>query len=205
MPEHAQGAQRASLDRRIRSLTVASVAALIALAGILSVARPAAAAGYKVVIVVGPTHSATANYIDSAKRYASQARSYGASVYELYSPNATWDRVKSVAQGANVLMYLGHGNGWPSPYAPFSAYTKDGMGLNATAGNGNTNTKYYGEYYVSHYLKLAANAVVIFNRLCYASGNSEPGHATPTRSTAMKRVDNFGAGFLRTGAKAVFA
>ena len=205
MPEHAQGAQRASLDRRIRSLTVASVATLIALAGILSVARPAAAAGYKVVIVVGPTHSATANYIDSAKRYASQARSYGASVYELYSPNATWDRVKSVAQGANVLMYLGHGNGWPSPYAPFSAYTKDGMGLNATAGNGNANTKYYGEYYVSHYLKLAANAVVILNRLCYASGNSEPGHAAPTKSTAMKRVDNFGAGFLRTGAKAVFA
>ena len=205
MPDTASGAQRASFVRRTRSLTIAFAAALIALTGVLGIARPASAAGYKVVIVVGPTHSATANYIDSAKRYAAQARSYGATVYEVYSPNATWAKVKSVAQGANVLMYLGHGNGWPSPYAPFSAYTKDGMGLNATAGNGNANTKYYGEYYVSRYINLAPDAVVILNRLCYASGNSEPGNGTPTKSTAMKRVDNFGAGFLRTGAKAVFA
>jgi len=52
---------------------------------------------------------------------------------------------------------------------------------------------------------MAPNAVVILNRLCYASGNSEPGNTLPTKSTAMKRIDNFGAGFLRTGAKAVFA
>jgi hypothetical protein len=58
---------------------------------------------------------------------------------------------------------------------------------------------------MSTYLKLAPNAVVILNRLCYASGNSEWGSANPTRATAIKRVDNYGAGFLRTGAKAVFA
>ena len=49
------------------------------------------------------------------------------------------------------------------------------------------------------------NAVVILNRLCYASGNSEWGSANPTKTTAIKRVDNYGAGFLRAGAKAVFA
>ena len=125
-------------------------------------------------------------------------------MYEIYSPHATWDEREVAAQGANVLIYLGHGNGYPSPYGPFNAYTKDGMGLNATP-DGNTNLKYYGEYYIDHYLKLATNAVVILNRLCYASGNSECGAGYPTKSTAMKRVDNFGAGFLRTGAKAVFA
>ena len=52
---------------------------------------------------------------------------------------------------------------------------------------------------------MARNAVVILNRLCYASGNSEWGSANPTKATAMKRVDNFGAGFLRAGARAVFA
>ena len=52
---------------------------------------------------------------------------------------------------------------------------------------------------------MAPNAVVILNRLCYASGNSEWGSANPTKSTAVKRVDNYGAGFLRAGAKAVFA
>ena len=54
--------------------------------------------------------------------------------------------------------------------------TKDGFGLNATAGAGDYNNKYYGEPYVVQ-LDLAPNAVVILNHLCYASGNSEPGNA----------------------------
>ena len=79
------------------------------------------------------------------------------------------------------------------------------MGLNASYGNGNSNVKYWGEYYIDRDIQMAKNAVVILNRLCYASGNSEWGSANPTKSTAMKRVDNYGAGFLRAGAKAVFA
>ena len=71
--------------------------------------------------------------------------------------------------------------------------------------DGSSAHKYYGEYYVDRYLNFAPNAVVILNRLCYASGNSEWGSANPTKATAIKRVDNYGAGFLRTGARAVFA
>jgi hypothetical protein len=198
------GAQRASTTRSVRLTVIALAFALIAAIAATN-PTPAAAAGMKVVVIVGPVGSSTSKYIDNGKRYASQARSYGASVVEIYSPNATWDRVKAAAQGANVLIYLGHGNGYPSPYGDFSRYRKDGMGLNKTAGNGNNNTKYWGEYYMSGYLKLAPNAVVILNRLCYASGNSEWGTANPTRDVARKRVDNYGAGFLRTGAKAVFA
>ena len=48
-------------------------------------------------------------------------RSYGAAVIELYSPYATWSKVKAAAQGANLLIYLGHGNGYPSPYGAFSS------------------------------------------------------------------------------------
>ena len=54
-------------------------------------------------------------------------------------------------------------------------------------------------------IQMAKNAVVVLNRLCYASGNSEWGSANPTKATAIRRVDNYGAGFLRTGARAVFA
>ena len=166
---------------------------------------PALAAGKKVVIVVGPTGSQTADFIGDAKRYASLARSYGASVKEIYSPNATWGRVRYHAQNANILIYLGHGNGYPSPYGSFQRYTKDGFGLNKTAGNGHYNVKYWGEYYIDRDIQMAKNAVVILARLCYASGNSEWGSANPTKSTAIKRIDNYGAGFLRAGAKAVFA
>ena len=198
------GAQRASISRSVR---VAGLALAIALAGAVGAANPgpASAAGLKVVVIVGPVGSSTSSYITSAKRYAAQARSYGASVVEIYSPNATWSRVKAAAQGAKVIIYLGHGNGSPSPYGAFSKFTKDGFGLNATAGRGNSNTKYYGEYYVRTAIKLAPNAVVVLNRLCYASGNSEWGSPNPTKTVAKQRVDNFGAGFLRAGARAVFA
>lgn len=206
MPVPERGAQRASSQRtRPVKLAILGLATAFALGTLAVTPAPAAAAGVKVVIVVGPVEGNTSNYIYNAKKYANEARSYGATVTEIYSPNATWSKVKSAAQGANVLMYLGHGNGYPSPYGAFSAYTKDGMGLNATAGAGNSNTKYFGEYYMRTYIKLAPNAVVILNRLCYASGNSEPGRANPTKTVAKQRVDNFGAGFLRTGAKAVFA
>jgi hypothetical protein len=202
---HANGAQRASTHRSRRLTVFALMAALVVSLGSMAIPQATRAATMKVVVVVGPAGASTANYRDSARTYASIARSYGASVTEIYSPYATWARVKPALQGANLLIYLGHGNGWPSPYGPFQRYTKDGLGLNATSGNGNYNTKYYGEYYIDNYIQMAPNAVVILNRLCYASGNSEWGSANPTKSTAIKRVDNYGAGFLRAGAKAVFA
>jgi hypothetical protein len=179
------------------------IATAFAVGGMAIQPSTAQAAGRKVVIVVGPVGSATANYIYNAKKLAAQARSYGATVYEVYSPRATWAKVKSVAQGANVLIYLGHGNGYPSPYGAFSKYTKDGMGLNAVSGS--STNKYYGEYYIARDINLAPDAVVILNRLCYASGNNEWGQGNPTKATAVKRVDNFGAGFLRANARAVFA
>ena len=197
--------QRSSRTRSLPLGLVMVLAALVAAGGLAMHPEAAAAAGKKVVVIVGPSGSNTSNYIYNAKKLAAQARSYGASVYEIYSPYATWAKVKAVAQGANVLIYLGHGNGWPSPYKPFNANTKDGLGLNATSGAGNSNVKYWGEYYVDHYINLAPNAVVILNRLCYASGDSEWGAANPTKTVAIQRVDNYGAGFLRANAKAIFA
>ena len=203
MPDHSRGAQRASA-RKIRSLLISIFAALIVLTGATASAPEAHAATRKVVIVVGPVGSATANYKDNARQLASLARSYGASVREIYSPYATWARVRDAAVGANVLIYLGHGNGWPSPHYPYSTSSKNGMGLNSSYGNGNSNTKYYGQDYMLK-LDLASHSVVMLNRLCYASGNNEWGAGNPTKSTAMKRVDNYGYPFLRAGAQAVFA
>lgn len=199
--QRAPDAPRRSAGRR----RLALIATALALAGLIGIPATASAATHKVVIVVGPVGSSTANYIYNAKIYAAQARSYGASVTEIYSPYATWSRVKSALQGANMLIYLGHGNGWPSPYYPFNSYTKDGLGLNRTSGAGNSNVKYYGEYYLRTYIRMAPDAVVLLNRLCYASGNSEWGAGYPTLTTARARVGNFGYGFLHTGAKAVFA
>ena len=140
---------------------------------------------HKVVIIVGPNESRTAKYRDQADALAAIASGYGASVVKIYSPNASWYKVRTKAQGANLLIYLGHGNGWPSPYKPYQPYTKDGLGLNKSSGNGNSNVKHWGEYYIRNYLHLAPNAVVILNHACYTAGSSEPGRADPSKSTAI--------------------
>ena len=44
------------------------------------------------------------------------ARSYTPNVVKVYSPDATWTAVEGALQGASVVVYLGHGNGWPSRY-----------------------------------------------------------------------------------------
>ena len=191
------------MRKSVAALVLAMLAALGAFAPAASAAAPA---GAKVVIVVGATHGATAGYRADADRAYAEAIKYTSNVVKVYSPNATWSKVQAAAKGASILIYFGHGNGWPSPYTYDSKYTtKDGFGLNATAGAGDYNNKYYGEPYVST-LALAPNAVVILSHLCYASGNSEPGNAAPSVTVARQRVDNYGAGFLKGGkARAVIA
>ena len=95
---------------------------------------------------------------------------------EVYSPNATWPAVKAALQDASLVVYMGHGNGWPSPYRD-TLYppTQDGFGLNPSAGSGDDAHQYYGEGRIASSVHLAKDAVVLLHHLCYASGLSEPG------------------------------
>ena len=164
-----------------------------------------AASGPKVAIIVGATHGTTSTYRTYANQVYAEAIKYTSNVVKVYSPNATWSAVKSAVNGASIVVYMGHGNGWPSPYIYDPDYTtKDGFGLNATAGDGDYNNKYYGEPSIRT-LTPAPNAVVLLMHLCYASGNSEPGDADPTLTVAKQRVDNYAAAFLKTNARAVIA
>jgi hypothetical protein len=183
------------------------LAAILGFGGVVTDAQPTSAATTrpKVVIVVGPVGASTTSFKRSAEAVSRKARELGARVVEIYTPYATWDRVREAARGAKLLVYLGHGNGWPSPYSPFQPYTKNGMGLNSSSGNGNHNTKYRGEYYVKGGLDLAPGAVVLLMRTCYSAGNGEGAGPTGRLSTARARVDNYGAGFLRAGAKVVIS
>lgn len=194
---------------RALAVALALTISLIGSAPVAAVDAPTyatAPSSAKVVIIVGATHSSTSRYRDIADSVYAEAIQYSTNVLRIYSPNATWAVVKPALQGASVVVYLGHGNGWPSPYTYDPAFTtKNGLGLNATANSGDNNTKYYGEPYLANEIRLAPNAVVLLNHLCYASGNSEPGQAEPTLSVAMQRVDNYGAGFIKAGARAVIA
>ena len=119
MSKVGNGAQRAS-TRTIHLLSLSFLILALAFGGfIASPTQATAASPVKVVIVVGPVEGNTAKYIEHARQYAAQARAYGAAVTEIYSPRATWTKVKAGAVGANIFIYLGHGNGYPSPYGPF--------------------------------------------------------------------------------------
>ncbi|HYO42246.1 MAG TPA: FlgD immunoglobulin-like domain containing protein [Candidatus Limnocylindrales bacterium] len=195
----------------MRKTLVALVAILLASLG---TAAPAgapvanAATGVKVAIIVGATHGSTARYRSNADEIYAEAIRYTPNVVKVYSPNATAARVKAAVAGASIVVYLGHGNGWPSPYTFDPNYTtKDGFGLNYDAnGDGKTTdyeNKYYGEPWIRD-LRPAPNAVVLLFHLCYASGNPESG-SEPSISKAKQRVDNYAAAFIRAGARAVIA
>ena len=189
-----------------RAALVAALAVLIVGAG-PATARAASPgpAPAKVVLIVGPAGAATPYYKRLADETAAAAAKLTTNVVKVYSPDATWPAVKAALQGASVVVYLGHGNGWPSIYRD-SLYpaTQDGFGLNPHEGDANAH-QYFGEEQIGSEIKLARNAVVVFSHLCYASGNSEPGLDEGTLEQAQQRVDNYAAGFFRAGAGAVIA
>jgi hypothetical protein len=188
---------------------VAGVIGMLLIAGLLAPAVSAASPSTgvaKVVVIVGPAGAATARYRSEARQAAALARRYTKDVTEIYSPDATWPAVKTALQGASLVIYMGHGNGWPSRYrdSPYPA-TQNGFGLNPSSNGDDWTHQYFGESKIAASIRLAPNAVVLLNHLCYASGNSEPGLVEGTLGTAKQRVDNFAAGFARAGAAAVVA
>jgi hypothetical protein len=193
----------------MKRASVIALASLLALMAIGPVGPASAASRQrlapKVAIVVGPTGSATDYYRKLGNEAAAAALKFTPNVVRIYSPDATWSAVKQALNGASIVVYLGHGNGWPSRYrSELTPSTQNGMGLNPHAGAGDVH-QYFGEGRIAKEIKLAKNAVVVLSHLCYASGNSEPGLPEGTLETGQQRVDNYAAGFIKAGAAAVIA
>jgi hypothetical protein len=188
-------------------LTLLLGSALGWVAGVQAQEPPPEPAPKRAVIVSGPVHSATFRYKAYAAAIADAAEAQGMKVSRVLYPNATPSRVKRLANGADLFVYAGHGNGWPSPYPPFQEATKNGLGLNPEDPGKRTtsNVVYKGADWLRANITFAPNAVVILSHLSYASGNASSGMAIPSRSVAIERVDNFANGFLASGARTVFA
>ena len=177
--------------------------------GALAAATPVRAAApqpLKAVIIVGPAGAQTGADLIDAESLAVTAESYGMDVRRVFHPHATWANVMANIQGANLVYYAGHGYGWPSPYtSKLTEARQNGLGLNTFDGSGTNTYTYYGADVVRANWVLAPNALVFLNHDCYTAGNGESGMAIPTWDVARQRVDNFAAGFLTVGARAVFA
>lgn len=214
---------------RNRSRAPLSIAIVVTLALGLLAAAPAAAAGPKVAIIVGPTGSLTDYYRSAGNQLANTATAAGAQVVKVYSPNATWANVKAAVDGASIIVYLGHGNGFPSPHSSTEDPTKvNGWGLNRTTTNGDADDwsktmVYCGEEALLGTLTSADPAqwnycggstgtdgitpapgfVMIYQGACYAPGAGESGGAT--EQEARDRVFNYSYPALALGAGAYFA
>src|SRR5664280_1888853 len=130
----------------MRKLAFALAIGLLASAGGLgtTVQRvDAAVSQAKVVIVVGAVEGMTTSYRTDGDAAATTFSKYTSNIVKVYSPNATWAAVQAAAQGASVLVYLGHGSGYPNPYVGYLQPNGDnGMGLNASAAGTDYNHQY---------------------------------------------------------------
>ena len=185
----------------IRRLAIVACLVAAAMAPVVAPAVDAAAPQPRIVLVVGPVGPQTDDYRALEADAARAARRWTSNVVEVITPDATWTAVRRALQGASIVVYLGHGNGWPSPYSSrLQPLTQDGLGLNPVAGQDDTAHQYFGEAYLARDIHLAPHALVLLNHLCYASGNSEPGVPEGSATVARQRIDNFAAGWLAAGA-----
>jgi Big-like domain-containing protein len=224
---------RGSSALRNRFHVIATVALATVLSGtLLGVAPAVAAAPLKVVIIVGPTGSLTSNYRSTGNSIADVAAAAGAEVVRIYSPRATWARVRDAVDGANVVIYLGHGNGYPSPYSSTEWTDRvNGWGLNRTTTGGDSDDwskhmvycgqkallgtltttdgaaqwRYCGGASGTQGIHPAASWVMIYNKACYAPGASEGWDVKATESVAFQRVRNYSYPALKAGGGAYFA
>ncbi len=210
MPHSATqaGGRSGALRRQNRVAIIVGLATILAATLQLAGPAPAVEASAerpKAVIIVGPTGSLTSQNLTNGEKMARAAEAQGMDVRRIFHPKATWENVLANIQGANLVVYMGHGNGWPSPYGSFQEKTKNGFGLNPYEGSKASEHKYYGGNPIRNNIRLAESAVVLLVHLCYASGNGEPGMSIPKEDVARQRVDNYAAAFLAVGARAVFA
>jgi hypothetical protein len=195
-------------------LVLAAVAAmLIAQLGVAAPAR--AGTGIKVAIIVGPVgEELTPTYIGLADAAAAAAETRGATVATAYSPDATAENVLAAVEGANIVIYFGHGVGSPNPYSTHPSPDRtNGWGLNGPGAHGDHSDSwkdgslaYYGERWIAAHARPAPGWVMIYSNACYAPGAGEGFDVRATPSVAAERVAAYArAPLAELGASAYFA
>ena len=168
----------------------------------------------KVAIIVGPVgESLTPEYVTLAELAAAAAEAHGARVSRAYSPDATPKNVVAAVEGANVVVYLGHGTGFPNPYSQTAnPAVVNGWGLQGPNADGTHSDsleaghlRYHGEAWLEANLRPAPGFVMIYSNACYAPGASEGGLPPPDEEEALSHVANYSRPVLAMGASAYFA
>ncbi|MHB0876811.1 MAG: hypothetical protein ACYC5O_12305 [Anaerolineae bacterium] len=141
---------------------------------------------WKVVYVVGYVDANT-DYTAQANTDAAALRGMGMTVVVFNPGNNDWAAIVAAAADADVFIYAGHGMSWGG-----SPPVVGGMSLSAT--------QKISPDELRARLRLAPNAIVILNHVCFASGGSTTDSGPITSAEAQRRVAQYADAFLDVGA-----
>jgi len=153
----------------------------------------------KAVIIVGDVDgdrgSTTRSYIKNMKEVADHLKRLGATVSEFYTPNNDWEKIKSEARSAQLILYSGHGVGSTlSP--PYIQSKVGGFALKDTI---------ISPERIQSELNPQPGAVVIFVGACFTAGNMSYDMGKIKYGEAKKRVIQYARPFVESGYSAYFA
>ncbi|PJZ41598.1 hypothetical protein CH370_09105 [Leptospira kmetyi] len=156
--------------------------------------------GFKAVVLVGDVDGdsgpGTLGYIKNMQDVAKVLRARGVQVIEYYSPKNSWDQIKQSIQGANLVLYAGHGVGSNLTDSPYHQKYVGGFALKG---------KFVSNDDVENALKPAPGAVVLFLGACFTAGNMAYDMGVIDAEEAKHRISMYSAPFLKAGFQGYYA
>lgn len=145
----------------------------------------------KAIIIVGPVDKEyDKESIANQKKTAKYLRDIGVQVVEFYPPNDKWESIVKASEGANILIYSGHGSN---------------QGINYEIGGICLTKDIYHAQDILDNFKLHKNALILFNSVCGAAGSSAIDKNDIGKNEAIKRVSEYAYPFYKLRAGAYYA
>lgn len=145
--------------------------------------------GLRAVLVVGHLEASTGRSMKEMDKIGLLLEGHGVKVEKFYDRKAVWKDIAHAARGANFFIYSGHGTNLGGGDNP------GGLCVEPTVAS----------YTVRQELKLAANALVVFQSVCYGAGSSAGDGIDIGPAEAGRRVGHYAFPFFSTGASGYYA
>lgn len=151
--------------------------------------------GLKAVLIGAPidgkTGSLTKREIENLRLARNQLKYNGVQVFEFYSPDTEWRKIKRAARGAHFLLYRGHG-------------VYDGSRPPGWVGGFSLQGNFVSPDQIKKGLKLAPGAIVMLYG-CFTAGNSGFDIGKIDQQEAARRVAMYSRPFLDNRFSAYYA
>ena len=169
----------------------------------------------RAVLIIGDGSSLKEGASDSVAEMdsiGSYLDSVGVDVQKFYSPNTKWSNVRTALNGANIVVYLGHGSGYDAsggnagiPANRLNGFSLDQDPAFPTSG-GWESMDYHracgliNKEIIQTDVKLASNSLVLMSSVCYSDGKTGPdGNSVTPLSVIKQRINDYSETFLHIG------